>query len=247
MPKRTPLPVHPPAFRILSASRFLTRTTWRGIFKTKRFRFVSPSREKTLDIVIEPKIQGRPRDTSCSSRITAAALELLADVGYDRLSMEGVAERAQTSKATLYRRWSSKAELVAAAISDVGTVSEHASSRSHGRERLVDQLASFFGVDDPIRQQMLVGLSSALSRHPELATAVQATFDARQCREAAATLGGGQIESDLLADLAPALLFYRLLFRGERITRARIEWVVDSIVVPLSACGWSSARQEGTI
>lgn len=200
-----------------------------------------------MSVTIEQKNQGRPRDIRCSNRITNAALELLADVGYDRLSMEAVAERAQTSKATLYRRWSSKAELVAAAISDVGTADEHVSSRMHGRDRLVQQLSVFFGVDDPIRQQVLVGLSSALGRYPELAAAVQATFDSRQCRDAAKMLGAGHATSDLIADLAPALLFYRLLFRGERITRERIETVVDTIVLPLSSCESSIARQEGTI
>lgn len=49
-----------------------------------------------------------------------AALLCLGEVGYDSLSMDLVAERAQCSKATLYRRWSSKAELVVAAIESVG-------------------------------------------------------------------------------------------------------------------------------
>lgn len=189
-----------------------------------------------MSVTIETKTQGRPRDIRCSSRITSAALELLADVGYDRLSMESVAERAQTSKATLYRRWSSKAELVAAAISDVDASYEAGNLVARGRDRLVEQLSVFFGVNDPIRQQVLVGLSSALSRHPELAMAVQATFDSRQCRDAAQHLGANHAESDLIADLAPALLFYRLLFRGERITRERIEQVVDKLVVPISMC-----------
>ncbi|KAA0925049.1 MULTISPECIES: TetR/AcrR family transcriptional regulator [unclassified Rhodococcus (in: high G+C Gram-positive bacteria)] len=49
-----------------------------------------------------------------------AALMCLGDVGYDSLSMDLVAERAQCSKATLYRRWSSKGEMVVAAIESVG-------------------------------------------------------------------------------------------------------------------------------
>jgi AcrR family transcriptional regulator len=199
-----------------------------------------------MSAVTEAKTQGRPRDLACSSRITTAALELLADVGYDRLSMEAVAERAQTSKATLYRRWSSKAELVAAAMSDVGESGDSRTTPRHGRDRLVDQLSTFFGVGDPIRQRVLVGLSSALGRNPELAAAVQATFDSRKCRDAAARLGAGHAASELIADLAPALLFYRLLFRGEPITRERIETVVDSIVVPLASCARLTAPQEGT-
>ncbi|WP_051301087.1 TetR family transcriptional regulator [Actinomadura rifamycini] len=49
-------------------------------------------------------------------RALAAALGLLAEVGYDRLTMEAVAARVQASKATLYRRWPGKAELVVDAV-----------------------------------------------------------------------------------------------------------------------------------
>src|SRR3954452_17491342 len=48
--------------------------------------------------------------------ILDAALEVLADVGYDRLTMDAVAQRAKASKATLYRRWNSKATLVVDAL-----------------------------------------------------------------------------------------------------------------------------------
>lgn len=196
-----------------------------------------------MNVAIEAKTQGRPRDATCSTRISRAALELLAEVGYDRLSMESVAERAQSSKATLYRRWSSKAELVAAVISDVEdrSISHHLA----GRDRLVEQLVAFFGVDDPTRQKVLVGISSALCRHPELAEAVQATFDSQQCRDAARSLGGGRNSYDLVADIAPALLFYRLIFRGERITRERIESVVDDLVLPFIDCDRAQTDQEG--
>ena len=62
--------------------------------------------------------------TSRRSRITPereaelyeAVLELLREVGYDALTMDAVAARTRSSKATLYRQWGGKAELVAKAV-----------------------------------------------------------------------------------------------------------------------------------
>src|SRR3954451_7532673 len=60
---------------------------------------------------LRPRVEGdRER------QILDAALEVLAEVGYDRLTMDAVAHRAKASKATLYRRWNSKATLVVEAL-----------------------------------------------------------------------------------------------------------------------------------
>ena len=48
-----------------------------------------------------------------------AALELLAEIGYDRLTIDSVAARAHASKATIYRRWPGKAELVVDALTSL--------------------------------------------------------------------------------------------------------------------------------
>ena len=55
---------------------------------------------------------GRPRDPRIDAAILRATAELLVEIGYSNLTMAAVAERAGTTKTALYRRWSSKAELV---------------------------------------------------------------------------------------------------------------------------------------
>lgn len=55
---------------------------------------------------------GRPRDPRIDAAILRAAADLLVEIGYSNLTMAAVAERAGTTKTALYRRWSSKAELV---------------------------------------------------------------------------------------------------------------------------------------
>jgi AcrR family transcriptional regulator len=66
---------------------------------------------------------GRPRDERASSAITDAALRQLAELGFAKVSMESVASEAGVARATIYRRYRDKADLITAAIS--GNSSTH--------------------------------------------------------------------------------------------------------------------------
>ena len=59
---------------------------------------------------------GRPRSERSHLAIVGATLQLLVEVGFERLTMEQVQRRAGVGKATIYRRWASKEELVKEAI-----------------------------------------------------------------------------------------------------------------------------------
>ncbi|MGV0741740.1 TetR/AcrR family transcriptional regulator [Mycolicibacterium sp. XJ870] len=59
---------------------------------------------------------GRPRDPRIDAAILRATADLLVEIGYSNVTMAAVADRAQTTKTALYRRWSSKAELVHEAV-----------------------------------------------------------------------------------------------------------------------------------
>lgn len=59
---------------------------------------------------------GRPRDPRIDAAILRATADLLVEIGYSNLTMAAVAERAQTTKTALYRRWSGKADLVHEAV-----------------------------------------------------------------------------------------------------------------------------------
>ena len=63
-----------------------------------------------------PGARGRPRSTECDGAILDAAWRLLGEVGYMRLSMEGIAHAAGVGKPTLYLRYASKAQVVGAAF-----------------------------------------------------------------------------------------------------------------------------------
>jgi AcrR family transcriptional regulator len=60
--------------------------------------------------------RGRPRDVRVDNAILEAALDLFIEAGFEGISIDDVAERAGVARATVYRRWPSKQELVLAAI-----------------------------------------------------------------------------------------------------------------------------------
>ncbi|WP_414621059.1 TetR/AcrR family transcriptional regulator [Calothrix sp. CCY 0018] len=65
------------------------------------------------------KSQGRPRSLISHQAILKATLELLAEVGYERMSIEAIAQNAKVGKSTIYRRYKGKEELVADAIESI--------------------------------------------------------------------------------------------------------------------------------
>lgn len=67
---------------------------------------------------------GRPRKPETNAAILDAALDLFGEVGYEGMTVEAVAARAGVGKATIYRRWSNKDDLIIAAIQEMLTTVE---------------------------------------------------------------------------------------------------------------------------
>jgi AcrR family transcriptional regulator len=65
---------------------------------------------------VSTSCRGRPRSADADESILAATLELVGEVGINGMSMDLLAERAGVSKTTIYRRWTSKEQLVLAAL-----------------------------------------------------------------------------------------------------------------------------------
>jgi AcrR family transcriptional regulator len=68
------------------------------------------------DQTLAPRPPGRPRDERATRAITEAALHQLGALGYARVSMESIASEAGVARATVYRRFKDKADLITAAI-----------------------------------------------------------------------------------------------------------------------------------
>jgi AcrR family transcriptional regulator len=77
---------------------------------------------------------GRPRSEEAHQAILDATLELLVEVGFSALTVEGVASRAGVGKATIYRRWPSKLPLVVEAFGQLPGFEEVDTGRRWTRE-----------------------------------------------------------------------------------------------------------------
>ena len=65
---------------------------------------------------VAARLVGRPRDPRVDEAVRRAALELLVEDGYQATSIQAIARRAGVSAPSIYRRWSSKPELIEAAV-----------------------------------------------------------------------------------------------------------------------------------
>lgn len=170
--------------------------------------------------------------------ILEAALAVLADVGYDRLTMDAVATRAKASKATLYRRWTTKAALVIDALltqkaappePDTGTL----------RGDLLEVFCGF-GMLDQNSVATLSSILTAMTRDPEFArefrTRVIGPKLALSHRIYERAIARGEVRQDLDVSLiAPALagiLLHRAYLLGEQPSQELIARVIDQIILP---------------
>ncbi|SDV01063.1 DNA-binding transcriptional regulator, AcrR family [Microlunatus sagamiharensis] len=185
---------------------------------------------------------GRPYDHSGDPAILAVTLDLLAERGYDQVTLDLVALRTGRAKTTLYRRWPTKADLVVAAVEAVGTPPEARELPDTGTVRS-DLLAV---VDSPWlggpdrRMVLFDGLVTAAQVSPRVADAVRTTvttpyvgvYEALLDRALArGQVSPGRAEAvPLVAQVIPAMAS-RGLAEGP-VGRSYFVDVVDLVVLP---------------
>lgn len=114
------------------------------------------------------KTRGRPRSADRTDAILVAANELCRELGYDNVRMQDVADRAGAGLATIYRRWSTKPELVAAAMRH-GKLVDHEPS-GDAETDLRSLVAAM--TDDIGNGDIVTGFLSAIREHEELRAAL---------------------------------------------------------------------------
>jgi AcrR family transcriptional regulator len=186
-----------------------------------------------------PRPIGRPREQRADRAILRAAIELIAAQGVRDLRMDDVADRARVGKATIYRRYRSKDELVTAAVSAL--VSEipvpDAGSTRADLDALMDGAVKVYR-GGSVEAGVMPSLVDAMSRDVELARSVRDGFLEGRRAALRAVLERGIERGDLRADLDLELaldvlagpLFYRLLITGGPIDRQLADGVVELIL-----------------
>lgn len=127
-------------------------------------------RDGSLNRQQERSRRGRTRDPEVDEAILAAAMDLLAEIGYARLTMDQVAARARVGKASVYLRWPNKVALVAEAIQHraavVPDIPDTGSLREDMRTFLRDLLCGKMAA-----QRALAAVTGEIASNPELAKA----------------------------------------------------------------------------
>jgi AcrR family transcriptional regulator len=183
----------------------------------------------------------RRRGDALHAAIYEATLDELTAVGYAELKMEHVANRARASKGSLYRRWSSRAELVADAVHHTIPSCAERPDTGSVREDLLGCLRGFATLLNGPSGEAIRGLMADTIRNPDLMEVVRARFVdpgvglfLEVLRRGAAR---GEVRATALtwriASLGPDLLReYFLVHRTPIPDRVLIE-MVDEVIIPL--------------
>jgi AcrR family transcriptional regulator len=185
---------------------------------------------------LRPRVEGERE-----SEVLDAALVLLAKVGYDRLTMDAVAAEARASKATLYRRWSTKSSLVVDAILkskealqlpvvDTGSL----------REDLIQMACGHGGLSDDRSAQVMAGVVTALHHDPDFAAEFRARVvgpkieATRRVFERARARGEitADLDLDLLSPALAGIILHRSFVLGLSADAKTVTRVVDEIILP---------------
>lgn len=190
-----------------------------------------------------PAVLGRKRDQTADSRIVEAAIDMLAEVGFDVMTMDMVAARAKAGKATLYRRWASKAELVRDALIWMSSTSielDHLPNTGSLRSDLLTVLKPYSTDHEERKFRVLAGLGSFFTEHRKSAEeATAGIFEPWTAVNRALMLGAaerGEISADADIEMACLIIIsmtsYRSLTQSKPFDKDIYAALLDNILLP---------------
>ena len=184
-----------------------------------------------------PPTTGRARNPHTHQAILNATVELLAEIGYQELSIERVASRAGVGKATIYRWWNSKSALVIEAMEHgmpLGTVPHTGDPRTDLRATIRAAVHTFASTP---AGATVPALAADIPREPATAELLREFLRprrdaAREMLHNAAALGElpADVDIETVIDVYVGAIFYRKLVRGIEIDDVLVEQLVSLIL-----------------
>ena len=185
-------------------------------------------------------------DRSLDAAILGAVLEGLADRGYDQMSMDDVAARARVGKAAIYRRWPSKAAVVADAIvhwrRGLGSVQPPATGSLRGDIEALIAAVPDLGDTEVGSMKVVIGVATAATNDPVLAAALDELVLSQPRRMITVVLENavarGEIPAGrdlaLIADAALGLNVLRAI-TGRPLDRVFVRRVLEEVILPMAS------------
>ncbi len=176
---------------------------------------------------------GRPRSEEAHQAILDATLELLAEVGFSALTVEGVAQRAGVGKATIYRRWAAKLPLVIEAFNQLPGLEE--ADTGNVVDDLKQMLQSYLQLfnSTPLAT-VLPSLAGERAHNTDLTALFDPVTKQRRqplIRALERGVERGELPKDLDLDLAADLIVgpiaVRLFFTGRKVNPRIVGPIVD--------------------
>jgi AcrR family transcriptional regulator len=190
---------------------------------------------------VPPHGRTRRRGETLERAIFDAVLDQLQAVGYVGLTMEGVATRAHTGKAALYRRWPCKENLVVDAIEHALPSPTDLPEHGNVRDDLLDLLRRLTAMLNSPAGCALQCLMSETERDEAFARLLHERVKEPRKRMfldlLARGVARGQVRpaaaTQLVAEVGPALVMQRFIADGAPVPDDYVVSVVDDVVMPL--------------
>jgi AcrR family transcriptional regulator len=181
-------------------------------------------------------VRSRGRAARVVSEVLRATAEELSRVGYGALRVEDVAARSGVNKTTIYRRWPTKPELVAAALRNVKELPDVPDTGSL-RSDLLESLRSTVAFATSPIGRGLVNMMQTERAHPEvepIAKALREEHRKTRDKMVARAVARGELPAmtnpRLIADVVSAAILSRLISYGEPVDDAFIGSVIDLVL-----------------
>ena len=187
--------------------------------------------------------RGRPRSPETREKILKAAYEMLNEVGFMDLTIEGVAARSGVGKPTIYRRWKTKSALAIDAFLEAVTPEIAFPDTGIVKEDFREQMQKIVKLMNSSRGEVLANVIGCGQADEELIVAFRENWLTPRRKDAKLIFQRGvergelreDVDAEVAIDALYSPLFYRLLLKHQPLTEQFVDRLIDVVMNGLIA------------